>query len=604
MDFILKWKWLALPALLTGAGAFYVACLPIFIQGGDTAELVAAAYLRLVAHPPGYPLWVWLLHFVTNLLPFGTVFWRASLACAFFAVASLALLGYPLRKNALPLLLCLPFLALCTPFLQGALLPDVFSLHALFISAIAALFLFTARGNKSRQFLLPFLAALGLAHHQTLVFLLPLALLELWQSRAQRGPRNLSLLGLALGAAGAAFLYASLLLMNPASLFSWASLESPAQLLGHALRLDYGLFRLAPAETGFSPQALWYFLRGSLPEILPPLLISLWSLYRQPALLRDTLLRAWGFCLALSMLFFLAQNISPRGTGAEVLLRFHLMPLMQLIFMCAYILQKASFPPRTRRIGFALAIPFLVYLAGSALPLRALPSDSVVEDYARNFLAEAQARSPSLAIADSDTAYFGLRYLQSVQGQAAEVPVITPALLFHPWFYEKIRQQAPAFRLRNAEYIQANRELDLEPDLIQPNLSNFTLLVPRDFQNPEAYRIAFLGVGRALSAGRGLAFAPAPLPAPGFLPPRSSRYPQAHGKRILFSRYASYHLARGLSLHRQGKNAEALAEWNQALMKVPFAYPALENICRLSGADPRCEAANLERVREDAAGIF
>ena len=56
---------------------FYSCLLSLFIQGWDTAELVAAGYHRLNPHPPGYPLYIWLQHSWTHLFPVSTVFWRA-----------------------------------------------------------------------------------------------------------------------------------------------------------------------------------------------------------------------------------------------------------------------------------------------------------------------------------------------------------------------------------------------------------------------------------------------------------------------------------------------------------------------------------------------
>jgi len=67
----------------------YYFYLPVNLQGGDTSELVSAAYFNLVAHPPGYPLWSLLQRFWIHLIPLKSIFWRASLLNSLFSVGAL-----------------------------------------------------------------------------------------------------------------------------------------------------------------------------------------------------------------------------------------------------------------------------------------------------------------------------------------------------------------------------------------------------------------------------------------------------------------------------------------------------------------------------------
>jgi hypothetical protein len=75
-------RWRLRWCLLAGFGVLYCACLPRTVQTLDTGELVAAAWKLTVAHPPGYPLFVWLQHGFMKLCPWGSVFHRAALANA------------------------------------------------------------------------------------------------------------------------------------------------------------------------------------------------------------------------------------------------------------------------------------------------------------------------------------------------------------------------------------------------------------------------------------------------------------------------------------------------------------------------------------------
>lgn len=115
-------------------GSFYFSCLPHFIQGGDTAELVASAHQLLVAHPPGYPLWTWLQHFWLHFFHYDTLFWRASVLNLFFSLATLFILGLPLRKKPVFLLICIAPLSLTTTFSEMAILPKSFP-YLLYLSS-------------------------------------------------------------------------------------------------------------------------------------------------------------------------------------------------------------------------------------------------------------------------------------------------------------------------------------------------------------------------------------------------------------------------------------------------------------------------------------
>src|SRR5437762_3277993 len=61
--------------------AVYVRTLAPTVAGGDSGELITAAYTLGVAHPPGYPLYTLLAKLFT-LIPIGTIAWRVNLFSA------------------------------------------------------------------------------------------------------------------------------------------------------------------------------------------------------------------------------------------------------------------------------------------------------------------------------------------------------------------------------------------------------------------------------------------------------------------------------------------------------------------------------------------
>lgn len=171
--------------------AVYAATLaPSLPPGHDSAELTTAAALAGIAHPPGYPLYTMVGHLFT-LLPVGDVAFRLNLMAALFgalaaglAAAAFAVLsGSPLAGASA----ALAFAFARTPW-RLAVGAEVFSMH---LAVVAGLLLLAAlwRGARDRRRCVAAMAllfGLGLAHHQTVVLLLPGLALWLWRARDGR----------------------------------------------------------------------------------------------------------------------------------------------------------------------------------------------------------------------------------------------------------------------------------------------------------------------------------------------------------------------------------------------------------------------------------
>ncbi|RYF10160.1 MAG: DUF2723 domain-containing protein, partial [Deltaproteobacteria bacterium] len=158
------------PSLLAAA---YVCHLPSTVQALDSGELVAAAWTWTVPHPPGYPLYLWLYGVAVHSLPWGTVFWRAALTTV--VAAWTVLVGAQQRSGNTPL----GFFAIVLPlglqplFWHYALVPDVFMLNAAMFVLVTTLH-FKGPPAPRRAYGMAILFGLGLSHHQTLLFALPL----------------------------------------------------------------------------------------------------------------------------------------------------------------------------------------------------------------------------------------------------------------------------------------------------------------------------------------------------------------------------------------------------------------------------------------------
>ena len=164
-------------------------------QGADGGELSAAARTNGVLHPPGYPLYILLLQLwlkVTGVLfrgsepaRLGNLF-SATLAAACVGVTATVVAAVterfgstqwvsPFWRQGWVLLVAILWMQ-APLFWSQAVIAEVYALHMLLVS-ILGWALLVKRGAP--RYLVP-VVALGVAHHLTLVLLLPAVLYLLW----------------------------------------------------------------------------------------------------------------------------------------------------------------------------------------------------------------------------------------------------------------------------------------------------------------------------------------------------------------------------------------------------------------------------------------
>jgi len=177
----MNWKILRffLPVQLLAWIAIRIAA-PGIIAGGDSGELVTAAYSLGVAHPPGYPLYVTITHLFT-FLPVGTPAFRVTLLSCLALAFSYPFLASTLEKVLEPhlpsatrrrsLAGAITFFAITNPLvLAMAQGPEVYALH-FFFSAL--LLLLVVRADASSFLLLSLAAGMMLSHHYLVAIAAP-----------------------------------------------------------------------------------------------------------------------------------------------------------------------------------------------------------------------------------------------------------------------------------------------------------------------------------------------------------------------------------------------------------------------------------------------
>jgi hypothetical protein len=159
-------------------------------QGADGGELVAAAVVNGVPHPPGYPLYMLLLQGwlgVTNVLwPGAELNWRGALFSALCAALSAGVTfltaRHLLRHDRHGRLWAAPAAVAwaVSPLLwMQAVIAEVYALHALLLALLG----WAVLVHPQRLWYVVIPVALGVANHLTFVLLLPAAFYILWAER-------------------------------------------------------------------------------------------------------------------------------------------------------------------------------------------------------------------------------------------------------------------------------------------------------------------------------------------------------------------------------------------------------------------------------------
>ncbi len=154
----------------------YVLFQTTSIFGGDAGDLVSAAFVHGVAHPPGYPLYTfigWLL----TLLPFSTVAWRVGLLSSIPGAATIGILFLVLKKynvKTLPAIVAVTTLGVSYLFWLYSSVAEVFSLHVFFVVLLLFfLQLFVETRKNKYIYLSALIFGLSLTHHHTILFIVP-----------------------------------------------------------------------------------------------------------------------------------------------------------------------------------------------------------------------------------------------------------------------------------------------------------------------------------------------------------------------------------------------------------------------------------------------
>jgi hypothetical protein len=452
-------------ALALGALALYMATLLPGVGSGDTAEFQRVAPTLSVAHPTGYPLYT-MLGWLWSQLPLGrTPAWRMNLfsACtAALAIGTLFLAARALGQTRAIAAAAALALAASLTFWSQATIAEVYALAAL-IQALLILALLRWRPLSSQARpgwpLWPagLLLGLGLAHHRTIVLMLPGALLfiglQAWSlksgsageiqastHRSQAQSFKSQLWRAALAALAGCLLYLYLPLRAP----QW--IDSPQSFMEYVAgssALSVWLAADAPWRVAWehlrelAQRLIWpqFFPIGALLAILGG--IGLWRRDRAAAAL---LIIGYALSLLFCTLFFV-QDVEVFMISAHLIAALLLGEGAMLLLKLTNDVRGTTKQPgrwssilgRWSLVSLALLIPALLFIRNLG-PIRAA-NTAANEAIARSILAQ-PLPAGALLIVDWE-AVEGLRYLQTIEG-------LRPDLEVRPLNADVARQDAEA----------------------------------------------------------------------------------------------------------------------------------------------------------------
>lgn len=414
--------------LFLGFIVLYIHNLSRSIYGGDVGDLVTAAYLGGVPHPPGYPLFTFLGYLLTrNPFLHQTPAFSVGLISALSSVAGLIVFysfSKVLSQKAVAAIIATLILGFSFLFWFYAEIGEVFALNAFF--ALLLLYLaYMYRVKKGLMYLLLLLFSLGLSftNHQTIVLIVPSLFLLIAHTMWYTIKRNpFVLIGMfllfVLGCTPYIYVFWA---SSHHPIINWDSVHDFSSFLHLLLRRDYGTFQAGIFE---QPAVLQRLVIGKtyFGDIITQITI--------PAFLLSLLgfVRLWKkekiVSIAIALAFFLSGPIFVMYAGFPIAGSFYLGVYERFFLLSEVILlipfasglvffseKLASFLPKRH---YSLLFQFVFLMIPLALlfynfPKTNLASVSIGEAYAYDLLAPLPPHA--VLVISGDTLVFNTWYV-------------------------------------------------------------------------------------------------------------------------------------------------------------------------------------------------
>lgn len=619
---------LALPVAVTVIAAFvYALTLGRTVPAGDSGELIAAAWVGGVAHPPGYPVFTMVGWLATHLVPVSpalvmnalSALWHAlTVGALTILVARLVEPSWPGGKNRFPAAsaggIAGLALALSPVFWLYSLVAEVFPLNDLFGVLLLLLAIEWYRNPERTRLIwgIGLVAGLGLAHQQTIVTLAPGvavlfvgALRRAWTSRdrsVRASSRRHLAMGVGLGVLGlCTYLYLPLA-ASADPVVNWGDPDSPGRFIEVVARQSYGTFDLvAGGERGSAAENLGLYL-ADLWRAFTPIgvvialagVVWLWRRYRVEAW---ALLLAWFVAGPVFVLYARAPLDDPVTVG--ILERFYLLSSVVVALFLGVGVFWIVRVLRPRALVSIVTMSALVAGIGALTAARwggVDQSDNRVADtYARDVLDELP--DDALLLMRGDENFTSVGYMQFVEGLRPDVVAADTELMKLPNYVRDLERRHPGFDVPFDDYA--------EPDATLVELVGVALPVRRVFKVgvmpedlTESFDVVKHGLVQEIIERTEKDEYGALLSDPSIvtsLEPQEDVFPDSTWENAILSRYGSAYFDLAFAYQSTGTGT---AEQIEDLYRKAIAFGEIENayknlgVLKLEQGD-RAEAARL-----------
>lgn len=461
----------------------YFAKISPTVYSGDSGDLITAAALLGIPHPPGYPLYTILGH-LFSLIPVNSVAFRVNLLSSFFQAATIPvifLIIYLVTKKILPAIFGASLLAFSFTFWFYSEIAEVFALNNFFAASLILSAVFFWQTQKAIFFYLAsFVLGMSLAHHQTIILIIPAIAILIYKPVKiyLNQPKKILIPAICflLGLLPLIYFPIAVKLGSP---ILWDEPDSFSNFIRLISRADYGTFQssritLEPADGRIIYfAAFWriFLVDFTIIGLALTLLGFIFSFLKQKKL---GLFLLTGFIIS-GPLFLMYANFPLSGAfEISVIERFTMLPAIFAvilasiaIFYLGEIFAKflTNFSQLSRH--FRILIP-LVFLT---LPMILFLENWQKIDLSKNLqgltLAEdilSNLPQNSLVMLRGDTVIFNSQYLHLVEKFRPDLKIVSPGLVASDWYYQKqLRRLYPELEFPNGnpetrlgEFIKAN----------------------------------------------------------------------------------------------------------------------------------------------------
>lgn len=423
------------------------------IPTGDSGDLVTAAATFGVAHPPGYPLYVFLGWILTKI-PVFTVSWRVALLSSVphaLVVGLVYAIVLRVTKQKISALFAGMVLAGNYLFFLYSTTPEVFALLDLFVAVFLWIILISEDTRTSGLlYVASFIFGLALTHHHMIIFMIPalfFAFRSLYVSTHLKRHRVVMLLKCLLwfgiGIIPYGYIYFA---ANGSSIINWDHATNWLNFVRLLTRADYGTFQ-SGAVIGQHPIARFFQIRALAHYIfldfglagIVLFFVGMWRLWSRHK--RISIIFFLGILFLGPLFFFYASYPMANRFTLATFERF-LLPVYVCIaiyigighagFVTMFTSKLSKITrhiPKKALVVCIVSVLFLYPLVSGGVTIwrfRGMSTDRTAEQFALDVFTDIPR--DSILILDRDTTLFTTQYIRYGLGIRPDIP------LFHGSF--------------------------------------------------------------------------------------------------------------------------------------------------------------------------